>query len=149
MSTLCERAIMVVDENFVRAYSRLFDFLVRQGGAEEVTRFCELLSDCIAKELTDRIRLRGLAGAFEYWSDSLPAEGATCKITLDVKEGLQTLQIVMLDCPSLRCLDKPNNLYCKHCDTIYRRILERLGYDFYINYNGYGQCRLMMSERER
>lgn len=140
---------MVVDENFVRAYSRLFDFLARQGGVEEVTRFCELLSDCIAKELSDRIRLRGLAGAFEYWSHSLPAEGATCKITLDVKEGLQILQIVMLDCPSLKHLDKPNMLYCKHCDVIYRRILENLGYDFYINATGHGQCKITMSERAR
>ena len=145
MPAVCQRN-MKVNQNFVVAYSRLFDFLVRQGGVEEVTEFCELFSDCIAREMTERVRARGLSGAFEYWSYTLPQEGATCKITLDVKEGRQTLEIIMSDCPSVKHLSKPNCIYCKHCDVIYRHLLEPLGYDYYINYNGHGQCRILITE---
>ncbi len=145
MPAVCQRN-MKVNQNFVVAYSRLFDFLVRQGGVEEVTEFCELFSNCIAREMTERVRARGLSGAFEYWSYTLPQEGATCKITLDVKEGRQTLEIIMSDCPSVKHLSKPNCIYCKHCDVIYRHLLEPLGYDYYINYNGHGQCRILITE---
>lgn len=149
MPAVCQRDIMVVAPNFVVAYGKLFDFLCRQGGTEEVKNFCILFSDCIAKEITEKIQARGLSGAFEHWGFTLPREGATCKITLDVKEGLQVLDIQMYNCPSVKQLDTPNKLYCSHCDTLYRRILEQLGYDFYINFNGLGQCHLTMSERAR
>lgn len=145
MPALCQ-GNMKVNQNFVVAYSRLFDFLVRHGGVEEVTEFCELFADTIAMEMTERVRARGLSGAFEYWSYTLPQEGATCKITLDVKEGRQKLEIIMSDCPSVKHLSKPNCIYCKHCDVIYRHLLEPLGYDFYINYNGHGQCRIIITE---
>lgn len=145
MPTVCQRD-MKVNQNFVVAYSRLFDFLCKHGGTEEVDEFCICFSDCIAREMTERVRARGLSGAFEYWSYSLPQEGATCKVVLDVKEGRQILEIFMADCPSIKHLETPNKLYCKHCDVIYRHLLEPLGYDYYINYNGLGQCHIIITE---
>ena len=137
---------MKVGCNFVVAYSKLFDFLVKQGGTKEVTEFCKRFADTIGTEMTERIKARGLSGAFEYWSYTLAEEGADCDIILRCKEGKSCLEINMRDCPSIKHLAIPNKIYCKHCDVIYRHLLEPLGYEYFIEYDGRGVCRIMITE---
>lgn len=137
---------MKVGCNFVKAYSKLFDYLAAHDGIEEVDKFCELFADTIGQEMTERVKARGLSGAFEYWSYTLAEEGADCDIILRCKEGKSCLEIRMHDCPSLKHLEIPNKIYCKHCDTIYRHLLKPMGFDYYIEYDGRGKCRILITE---
>ena len=135
---------MISCTEFIPAYSELFKFLHDTGGKEAVVRFWENLSDSFLDDLCDLAARKGLAGCFEYWSRTLTEEAADFRITLDEKNGV--FEIYMRHCPSMgRLIEskhiKPYEHYCEHCDTLYRRVLEPLGYDYYIDLS---QCKKAM-----
>lgn len=130
---------MIVDKDFVQNYNKLFKFLGEKGAEQ----FWHKLSKTILGELRELVERKGLAGCFEFWSNTLTQEGADCKITLDTKEN--TFEIEMRQCPSLAVLDKPSKGYCKHC-WMYADVIEPLGYKYDLQYNGKGQCRIQISK---
>ena len=127
---------MISCTEFIPAYSELFKFLEQKGGKAAVIRFWENLSDAFLINLRELAAQKGLAGCFEYWSRSLSEEAADFKMTLDEANNVFTIE--MHKCPSKRRLletphIKPYHAYCEHCDLLYRRVLEPLGFEYNID----------------
>jgi len=123
--------IMISCTEFIPAYSELFKFLETRGGAAAVNAFWEHLSDQFLGNLKHSVEQLGLRGCWEYWAHTLNEEAAEFTMELDEQEGL--FRITMHRCPSMRrLLDlrqmEPYHDYCRHCDVLYRRVLEPLGF---------------------
>ena len=124
---------MISCTEFIPAYSELFRFLESTGGKGAVVGFWEDLSDSFLDNLRDLATKKGLAGCFEYWSHTLTEEAADFRMTLDEEQSVFTIE--MRHCPSKgRLLEfehiEPYAAYCEHCDVLYRRVLEPLGYQY-------------------
>jgi hypothetical protein len=145
---------MISCTEFIPAYSELFKYLHAAGGKQAVVRFWESLSDAFLGNLRDRAASRGLAGCYEYWSHSLTEEAADFRMVLDEEQGLFTIE--MRHCPSMgRLLEdkeiEPYPAYCEHCDTLYRRVLEPLGFEYDIDLTEACQkarCSITVRKRE-
>ncbi len=137
---------------FIPAYSELFKFLHEKGGREAVVKFWEDLSDRNLGHLRKLAEQKGLEGCFEYWNHCLNEEAADFRMTLDGEEG--EFQILMRYCPSKgRLLEmkhiRPYEFYCEHCDTLYRRVLEPLGFEYDIDLGDCDRARCVLSVRKK
>ena len=133
---------MIPCTDFIPAYSQLFKSLERLGGKAAVLDFWEYLSDNFLGNLRELVEAHGLRGCWLYWSHTLNEEAADFTMELDEEAG--EFRIVMHACPSkglLLNLDhvEPYRDYCEHCDVLYRRVLEPLGFE----------CTVDMSECDR
>ncbi len=127
---------MISCTDFIPAYSALFSYLDARGGEDAVADFWNYLSDNFLGNLKALVEEHGIRGCWLYWSHTLNEEAADFTMTLDEEAGL--FRIEMHDCPSKgrlladdRITPYPN--YCGHCDTLYRRVLEPLGYAYDID----------------
>lgn len=132
---------MISCTDFIPAYSEFFKFLEKKGGKKDVVKFWEYLSDRYLMNLRNLIQKHGLKGCWLYWSKTLNEEAADFKMELDEKKGI--FSITMFRCPSKEKLTKikhikPYKNYCEHCDVLYRRIIEPLGYIYSIDFS---QCK--------
>ncbi len=123
---------MISCTEFIPAYSELFRYLEERGGPEEVQRFWEHLSDHFLDNLRELVEEHGLRGCWLYWEHTLNEEAADFTMELDEEAG--EFSITMHRCPSkamLLELDhmEPYHDYCGHCDVLYRRVLEPMGYE--------------------
>lgn len=124
---------MIPCTDFIPAYSELFKFLEARGGPEAVLDFWHYLSDHFLGNLKRLVQEHGIRGCWLYWSHTLNEEAADFTMELDEEAG--EFRITMHRCPSkgrlLECqhLD-PYHDYCRHCDVLYRRVLEPLGYEY-------------------
>ena len=127
---------MISCTDFIPAYSELFKQLEKLGGPEAVTGFWEYLSDNFLHNLGTIVEEHGIRGCWLYWSHTLNEEAADFTMELDEEAG--TFKIVMHRCPSkARLLEfqhiEPYHNYCGHCDLLYRRVLDPLGYEYKID----------------
>ncbi|UCH35754.1 MAG: hypothetical protein JSV65_05220 [Armatimonadota bacterium] len=123
---------MIPCTDFIPAYSELFKYLEARGGREAVLDFWDYLSDNFLGNLRQLAEQRGIRGCWDYWTHTLNEEAADFTMELDEEAG--EFRITMHRCPSkgllLQCEHiKPYRDYCGHCDVLYRRILEPLGYE--------------------
>jgi hypothetical protein len=137
---------------FIPAYSELFRYLEERGGPDEVMRFWEYLSDNFLQNLHDLVAEHGLRGCWLYWSHTLNEEAADFTMTLDEEAG--EFRIVMHHCPSKGLLMslqhvQPYRDYCGHCDVLYRRVLEPLGYDCIADLSECDEARCSITVRPR
>jgi hypothetical protein len=135
-SEVLEGGIMISCTEFIPAYNELFKYLEKKAGKDAVIELWESLSDHFLGNLRELAEKKGLAGCFEYWSHTLTEEAADFRMTLDEEAGF--FEIQMRYCPSMGRLLKeehiePYEFYCEHCDIIYRRILEPLGFKYEID----------------
>ncbi len=124
---------MISCKDFIPAYSHLFKYLEARGGKETVVRFWENLSDRFLTNLRDLVAEHGVRGCWLYWSHTLNEEAAD--FTMELDEDAGQFRIDMHACPSKgRLLEiehvEPYRDYCQHCDVLYRRVLEPMGYDY-------------------
>ncbi len=124
---------MISCTEFIPAYSELFKFLEARGGTRAVDGFWEYLSDNFLGNLKSAVEEHGIRGCWIYWSHTLNEEAADFTMKLDEDEGV--FRIIMHHCPSMgRLLElkhiEPYHDYCRHCDVLYRRVLEPLGYHY-------------------
>jgi hypothetical protein len=138
--------------DFIPAYSELFKFLEKRGGPQAVLDFWNFLSDTYLTSLRDLVAARGLEGCWLYWSRALNEEAAGFTMELDEKAG--EFRIVMHRCPSKgRLLElghmTPYHDYCRHCDVLYRRVLEPLGYDYDVDLSEVDNARCAVTVRAR
>ena len=124
---------MISCTEFIPAYSELFKYLEKKGGKEAVVRFWEYLSDNFLGNLKSLVEEKGIRGCWEYWKHTLNEEAADFTMELDEEAG--EFKITMHHCPSKGRLNEiehiePYRDYCEHCDTLYRRVLEPLGYEY-------------------
>jgi len=131
---------MISCAEFIAAYSELFKFLEKKGGERAVHAFWDYLSEIyLAKSLKRLVQRHGLRGCWLYWKRSLSEEAADFTMELDEKKGI--FKITMHHCPSKGRLLKWRHLqpypeYCRHCDVLYRRILEPMGYRCEADFSG-------------
>lgn len=127
---------MIPCTEFIPAYSELFKFLHAKGGKQAVVDFWKYLSDNFLGNLKDLVEKEGLRGCWSYWSHTLNEEAAD--FTMELDEDVGEFRIAMHHCPSMGLLLKlrhtePYQAYCEHCDLLYRRVLEPLGYEYQFN----------------
>lgn len=127
---------MIPCTDFIPAYSELFKFLEARSGKTGVVEFWNYLADHFLGNLRDLAARHGLRGCWQYWSRTLNEEAADFTMELDEEAGV--LRWEMHRCPSKgRLLEiphmKPYPDYCRHCDTLYRRVLEPLGLEYHID----------------
>ena len=142
---------MIPCTDFIPAYSELFKFLEQKGGTEAVLDFWNCLSDNFLGNLRDLVAQHGLRGCWLYWSRTLNEEAADFTMELDEEAG--QLVIAMHHCPSkgllLQCDHmEPYHDYCGHCDVLYRRVLEPLGYEYSIDLSecAAARCRIVVRD---
>lgn len=129
----------------------MFKFLEKRYGKESVVKYWEELSDNYLDTLRDLATRKGLAGCYEYWSHTLTEEAADFRMTLDEEHGVFT--ITMRNCPSKGMLLREKHLepyddYCGHCDTLYRRVLEPLGFEYSIDFSEIDKARCKLIVRK-
>ena len=123
---------MISCTEFIPAYSELFTFLEARGGVESVEDFWNHLSDKFLGNLRVLVREHGLRGCWLYWNHTLNEEAAD--FTMSIDDELGEFRIDMHHCPSMGRLlatehIEPYHDYCRHCDVLYRRVLEPLGFE--------------------
>lgn len=143
---------MISCTEFIPAYSAYFGYLDKKDGYEGVVAFWEYLSDHFLCNLRDLVIEKGLRGCYEYWSRTLNEEAADFVMTLDEEAGVFTID--MKWCPSKgRLLElshmKPYPHYCNHCDVLYRRVLEPLGYQYDIDLSKVDQAQCILTVRRK
>jgi len=132
------------------AYSELFRYLEERGGKEAVLDFWHYLSDNFLGNLRDLVQEHGLRGCWLYWSHTLNEEAADFTMILDEEAG--EFSITMRRCPSKgRLLATPHLTpypdYCRHCNVLYRRVLEPLGYEYRLDMSGCSEARCRVEVR--
>jgi hypothetical protein len=143
---------MISCTEFIPAYSELFKYLERRGGREAVVGFWNYLSDNFLGNLKDLVVEHGLRGCWLYWSHTLNEEAADFAMALDEDAG--EFRILMHHCPSKgRLLSlkhiEPYHDYCGHCDVLYRRVLEPLGYECTCDLSACDQARCEFVVRKK
>lgn len=151
---------MIPCTEFIPAYSELFKYLEGRGGKEAVLDFWRYLSDNFLNNLRDLVAANGIRGCWLYWNRTLNEEAADFTMELDEEAGL--FSITMHRCPSKGMLlelqqearpdpggIEPYHDYCGHCDLLYRRVLEPLGYEYMYDMSQVDQarCRLIVHRR--
>ncbi len=142
---------MISCTDFIPFYSELFKFLDEQGGEKAVLDFWNTLSDRYLVNLKDLVREHGIRGCWIYWSRALNEEAAG--FTMELDEAAGEFKCTMSECPSKAMLLKlkhmiPYDHYCRHCDVLYRRVLEPLGYEYAIDLSKCDQARCSIVVRK-
>ena len=143
---------MISCTEFIPAYSELFKFLEQKGGEKAVLDYWEYISDNGLDLLRDEVAKHGIEGCFNYWSHTLNEEAADFTMTLDEEAG--EFKITMHYCPSKgRLLDfkhiEPYHNYCKHCDVLYRRVLEPFGFECVCDLSECDRAKCSLTIRKR
>ena len=141
---------MISCTEFILAYNELFKFLEKRYGKEAVKDFWIGTSDNFLQNLNKLVAEKGIQGMKEYWTHTLGEEGAKYEMNATEDEFI----IDMYECPSVGILRRNRHIkrypdYCKHCDILYRRIIEKYGFIYnyeYIDENA-GKCRLTVKKR--
>ncbi|MFA5646223.1 MAG: hypothetical protein WDA18_07720 [Candidatus Ratteibacteria bacterium] len=143
---------MIPCTEFIPAYSELFSFLEKKGGKKAVIEYWEWLSDSFLGNLKSLVEEYGIRGCWLYWSHTLNEEAADFTMTLD--EEKEEFSIEMHACPSKgRLLEAshilPYDDYCGHCDILYRRVLEPLGYEYSTDLSKVDKARCSLTIRRK
>ncbi len=145
---------MISCTEFIPAYSELFKYLEDKQGKAAVNSFWNYLSDVFLTNLKDIVVLNGIRGCWIYWSKTLEEEAADFTMELDERTG--EFSIAMHYCPSKGRLLKDKHMepyrdYCEHCDVLYRRVLEPLGftYDLDRSQTDQAKCYLLIKSNKK
>ena len=139
---------MISCTEFIPAYSELFKFLEAKGGKQAVEDFWNNLSDRFLGNLQSAVEEHGLRGCWLYWSHTLNEEAADFTMEIDDEAG--EFKITMQRCPSMSRLIELEHIqpyydYCRHCDVLYRRVLEPLGYRYSIDLSECDQAKCVLT----
>ena len=145
---------MIGCKDFIPAYSELFQTLEDLDGPQAVEDFWNYISDNFLGNLKDLVSQNGIRGCWFYWSRSLSEEAADFTLTLDEDKG--EFRLEMHQCPSIgRLISEPHiepyHDYCRHCDVLYRRVLEPLGYQYEIENaecHSHARCRITVRQND-
>ena len=141
---------MISCTEFIPAYSELFKYIEEKEDKAAVVDFWNYLSDIFLTNLKDLVAANGIRGCWIYWSKMLKEEAADFTMELDEDRG--EFSITMHHCPSKgRLLEdkhiEPYRDYCEHCDLLYRRVLEPLGYEYELDRSQTDQARCHLTVR--
>lgn len=140
---------MISCTEFILAYNELFKYLEEKGGREVLEDFWRQISDEYLFNLDELVRTKGIKGMEEYWGHTLTEEAAKARIYADMDE----FRIEMEECPSVKRLNESGVVkspsYCYHCDTLYRRIMEKYGFEYKLDFIDMdkGVCRIRIRKK--
>ncbi len=144
---------MISCTEFIPAYNELFKYLDEKHGKTAVVDFWNYLSDRFLQNLRTFVKEQGIRGCWLYWEKVLREEAADFTMELDEEAG--EFSITMHRCPSKgRLLEyghiEPYRDYCEHCDVLYRRVLEPLGFEYELDRSetDRARCRLRVIEKK-
>lgn len=144
---------MISCTEFIPAYSELFKYLEKKQGKAAVVDFWNWLSDSFLTNLRDLVVENGIRGCWLYWEKTLSEEAADFTMELDEEAG--EFSIDMHLCPSKgRLLEykhiEPYRDYCEHCNVLYRRVLEPLGFEYELDrsHTDQARCRLRVKSKK-
>lgn len=144
---------MISCTEFIPAYSELFKFIERKEGKAAVVDYWNYLSDNFLTNLKDLVVENGIRGCWMYWEKTLKEEAAD--FTMELDEEAEEFSITMHYCPSKgRLLEyehiDPYPDYCEHCDVLYKRVLEPLGYTYKLDRSqtDRARCRLTVKTKK-
>lgn len=145
---------MISCTEFIPAYSELFKYIEKKQDKAAVLDFWNYLSDIFLVNLKEQVSKQGIRGCWNYWSKTLGEEAAGFTMELDEEE--EEFSINMHHCPSKsRLLDykhlEPYHNYCEHCDVLYRRVLEPLGFMYNLDRSqtDKASCKLTVKPKKR
>ena len=143
---------MISCTEFIPAYSELFKFLEEKQGKTAVIDYWKYLSDIFLTNLKDLVIKNGIRGCWIYWNQTLNEEAADFTMELDEEAG--EFSINMHHCPSKgRLLEykhiEPYSDYCEHCDLLYRRVLEPLGFQYELDRSQTDQARCSILVKDK
>jgi len=140
---------MISCTEFIPAYSELFNYIEKKQGKTAVVNFWNYLSDIFLTNLRDLVAENGIRGCWLYWKKTLNEEAAD--FTMELDEDAGEFRITMHHCPSKgRLLEythiEPYADYCEHCDVLYRRVLQPLGFEYELDRSqtDKARCRLVV-----
>ncbi|MDD3725589.1 MAG: hypothetical protein PHI44_00090 [Candidatus Ratteibacteria bacterium] len=123
---------MISSGEFILAYNELFRFLHKRYGKKGVVDFWIYISDKFLTNLDVLVKEKGISGMAEYWTHTLTEEGAEYQMSV----GENYFEILIKKCPSVGKLNKAKvekyPYYCEHCDILYRRVIEKYGFNYKI-----------------
>ena len=124
---------MIPCTDFIPAYSELFKFIEDRSGEQAVRDFWVHLSDTYLTKLRELVAEQGLRGYWAYLTRVLNEEAADFTMELDEEAG--EFRNAMHRCPSKGLLleykhIQPYHNYCGHCEVMYSRIFESLGFEY-------------------
>ena len=139
---------MISCTEFIPAYSELFKYIDEREDKRAVVEFWNYLSDVFLVNLKDLAVENGIRGCWIYWNKTLQEEAADFSMELDEEAG--TFSITMHHCPSKGRLLADKNIepycdYCEHCDVLYRRVLEPLGFEYELDRSQTDQARCQLT----
>lgn len=143
---------MIGCTDFIPAYSDLFKSIEKRGGVAAVDEFWKYLSEHFLTNLKNLVEKNGIRGCWLYWSHTLNEEAADFTMELDEEKGL--FRILMHKCPSKqRLIDfqhiEPYPDYCRHCDVLYRSVLDPLGYEITADLSECDQAKCSLTVRRK
>ena len=145
---------MISCTEFIPAYSELFKYIEKKEDKAAVVDFWNYLSDIFLTNLKDHVIENGIRGCWIYWNNTLSEEAAD--YTMELNEEAGEFSITMHHCPSKgRLLEyehiEPYHDYCEHCDVLYRRVLEPLGYTYELDRSQTDQarCRVYVKSKKK
>ena len=144
---------MIPCTDFIPAYSEFFKYLEKRDGKAAVIDFWNYLSDNFLGNLKSLVEENGIRGCWLYWNHTLNEEAAD--FTMELDEDAGKFSITMHHCPSKgRLLEythiEPYRDYCEHCDVLYRRVLEPLGFECILDMSEVdkAQCKVIIRKRD-
>ncbi len=144
---------MIPCTDFIPAYSEFFKYLEKRDGKAAVIDFWNYLSDNFLGNLKNLVEENGIRGCWMYWTHTLNEEAAD--FTMELDEDAGKFSITMHYCPSKgRLLEythiEPYYAYCEHCDVLYRRVLEPLGFECILDMSEVdkAQCKVVIRKKD-
>lgn len=131
---------MISCTEFIPLYSEFFKYLEKAGGHDAVLQYWYYISD---NSIGDKTNPNSLAsfierdgpfeGAMHYWEHTLKEESSDAVKVYDYNN--RYIYSHMRHCPSRGMLNdlkhiEPYYDYCGHCNVIYRRVLEKYGWEY-------------------
>jgi len=143
---------MISCTEFIPAYSELFKYIERKEGKQAVVDYWDYLSDNFLTNLKDLVAENGIRGCWMYWEKTLKEEAADFTMELDEEAG--EFSITMHYCPSKGRLLEYDHIdpypdYCEHCDVLYKRVLEPLGYTYKLDRSQTDRARCSLSVKAK
>ena len=138
---------MISCTEFIPLYSEFFKFLEKKGGHDAVLEYWYHISDrslgnksnpnslisFLERDASDPVQ-----GAIKYWDHTLTEEACDMLRIKDVQKG--RCYTHLRHCPSRGMLNELSHVepyydYCGHCNVIYRRVLDKYGVAFELDFS--------------
>lgn len=102
-----------------KKYNLLFKMAEEDYGYSELEKMWETMALTL-NELNTLVSKKQIDGCLEYWKPKVEKwKDATIRQAPNSKMIVMTIP----ECPAMKAIDNPSQVYCKHCEVMYNKIL--------------------------